>query len=689
MYFKIALSNVKKSVRDYTIYFLTLTFGVCLFYMFNSIHSQQAVLKINESQRQMMEVMQMMISGISIFIAIILGLLIVYANQFLMKRRHKEMGIYLILGMEKRQVSKILVIETLFIGVFALVVGIGAGVFLSQGLAVLTAKMFVVEMKEFEFVFSLDAFLQTIVYFVVIFLIVMIFNGISISKYKLIDLLNSAKKNQKLKVKNLWLSFVLFILSIACIGTAYHFIKSNGMMQIDTEFKMSILLGIVGTFLFFFSLSGFLLRLAKTNRTFYYRGLNMFILRQINSKITTAFISMTMLCLMMFLAISAFATGTGMAETVKENLNETTLFDYSFYQYEDKINKNEKNNQIDLLKQLEKEGIDISSHAKSITSIPIYYPTDSKDPYMTIRPFVSGREKLSAYPKSQMEDAKKMKLVFIKLSDYNQFLKNIGKKQLKLGSDQYAISCNFDNLVNVYKDSVKEQQKMVLDGKTMKPYKKLLSYGYMISPSQMDAGTLIVNDEVIENMEVRLYTQYLSIIWKNSEKDYSKKLDKKLEDVYGKNDYNNNFKMTPPYSTTISKESVYEQSAGLSTVITYIAIYIGTVFLITCAAVLALQQLSENADNVPKYQMLRKIGVDQRMINGSIKVQIIIYFLIPLSLALVHSYVGITTASNIISTLGHMNIVNAVLRSLITVLVVYGGYMIATYVGSKSMLKNG
>lgn len=684
MYFKIALSNVKKSVRDYTIYFLTLTFGICLFYMFNSIHSQQSILKINESQAQMMELMQMMIGGISIFIAVILGLLIVYANQFLMKRRHKEMGIYLLLGMEKRQVSEILVIETLFIGIFALIIGLAAGIFLSQGLAILTAKMFVAKMKEFQFIFSMSACLQTIAYFVVIFLIVMIFNGISISNYKLIDLLNSAKKNQKLKVKNLWLSFVLFIISIVCIGAAYHFIKNNGMLEIDMEFKMSILLGIAGTFLFFFSLSGFLLRLAKSSRTFYYRGLNMFILRQINSKITTAFISMTMLCLMMFLAISAFATGMGMAETVKGNLSETTLFDYSFYK--NRVDKDKEDN-INLLKQLEKDGIDISSHAKNITPMNIYYQPDSKDQYMTIGPFISGREDLSAYPKSQMENAKNMRLVFIKLSDYNRFLKNIGKKQLKLAENEYAVSCNFDNLIDVYKDAVKNKQKIILDGKTMKPYGELLSYGYMVSPSQMDAGTLIVNDEVIENMKIEVYTQYLSINWRDSEKGYSKKLNKKLESIYGKNDYNNNYKKTPPYNTAISKEDVYEQSAGLSTVITYIAIYIGTVFLITCAAVLALQQLSENADNVSKYQMLRKIGVDQKMVNGSIKAQIIIYFLIPLSLALVHSYVGITTASNVISTLGHMNIADAVIKSLIIVLVVYGGYMIATYAGSKAMLK--
>ena len=162
MYSKIAFSNVKKSIRDYTIYFLTLTFGICLFYMFNSVQAQQAVLKLNESQKSMMHLMSVIINWISVFVAVILGFLIIYANQFLMKRRHKEMGIYLLLGMEKRQVSKILLIETLLIGFFALIAGLIAGVFLSQGLAMLTAKMFAVQMKEFKFVFSQTAFIQTI-----------------------------------------------------------------------------------------------------------------------------------------------------------------------------------------------------------------------------------------------------------------------------------------------------------------------------------------------------------------------------------------------------------------------------------------------------------------------------------------------------------------------------------------------
>lgn len=681
MYFKIALRNVKRSMKDYAIYFLTLTFGICLFYMFNSIHSQQAILKLNENQREIIELIQSMIRGLSVFIAVILGLLVVYANQFLMKRRKKEMGIYILLGMEKQQVSRILVIETLFIGIFALVAGLAAGIFLSQGLSVLTAKMLVVTMKEFGFIFSLKACLQTIVYFGLIFFVVMIFNGITISKYKLIDLLNAAKKNEKLKVKKLWVSVVLFLISIICLGTAYYCIQKNGMMQIDNYFRISIILGIVGTFLFFLSLSGFLLRIVKSSKKFYYSGLHMFVLRQINSKITTAFISMSMLCLMLFLAISAFSTGTGLADTFKQDIEDSTLFDYSFYDY--KVEGKEKEDSNYIIKQLKKDGIDVASHAKTIMAFYLYQNTDEKSKELTMSPMIAGREEKIDMPGVEKSKIGETKMGFMSLSDYNKILKIIGKSPLKLKDDQYAISCNFENMQDIYIDAIKDKQKLKLAGKKLVPYSKMLTDSYVTTTTKMDTGTIIIADELLKKLNVKPVTNYVNINWKSSDKDYSNKFDKILEKKYGKNTYQGN----APYMMTVSREGVYEQNAGLSALVTYISIYIGIVFLITSAAVLALQQLSENADNISKYDMLQKIGTDEKMIHKSILIQIIIYFMIPLSLALVHSYFGVTVVSKMVSVLGHIDILGATIKSLIVILAIYGGYMTATYLGSKNMLK--
>ncbi len=680
MYSKIAISNVKKSIRDYTIYFLTLTFGICLFYMFNSVQAQQAVLKLNESQRSMMHLMSVIINGISVFVAIILGFLIVYANQFLMKRRHKEMGIYLLLGMEKRQVSKILLIETLLIGVFALIAGLVAGVFLSQGLAMLTAKMFAVQMKEFKFVFSQAAFFQTILYFAIIFAIVMIFNGITISKYKLINLLNAAKKNQKARLKNPVLSVILFAISIGILGIAYHLIQKNQMLAVDNDFKVSVILGVIGTFLFFFSLSGFLLELAKRSKKFYYSGLNMFILRQINSKITTTFVSMSMLCLMLFLAISAFATGSGLAASVKTDLEDMTKFDYCFYGLTEKGYREDTQQQF--MKKMKDLGLTIEDDAKEILPITVYQNGIFKHCRYKMKPLLKGREKYSDYTKDYVKSLYQVPLTFVKLSEYNKIRKAIGEKELTLKSDEYVLNCDYGNLIPMMEKAAKEKQKLTLDGKTYKMKYGLQKNTFMVAAAKTDMGTVVLNDEIIQNLKIDRSTLYLNLNWKKNAQQVSKHYTKYLKQQIANGKMQNS-----PYTTTISKEEVYDQSTGLSTIMTYIAIYIGLVFLITCAAVLALQQLSENADNIEKYKLLSKIGTSQKMINGAIKAQIILYFCLLLSLALVHSYVGIKTAKILISTLGQINITQAAVQSLIIVIVIYIGYMIATYFGSKSMMK--
>ena len=124
MLFKLSFNNMKKSIKDYSIYFLTLGIGVEIFYMFNSIDSQQAMLRVSSSQREIIKLMITMLGFVSVFVAIVLGLLIVYANNFLINRRKKEFGIYMILGMGKRKISKIILMETIFVGIISLIVGL-------------------------------------------------------------------------------------------------------------------------------------------------------------------------------------------------------------------------------------------------------------------------------------------------------------------------------------------------------------------------------------------------------------------------------------------------------------------------------------------------------------------------------------------------------------------------------------
>ena len=189
MYFKIALGNVRRSIRDYGVYFLTLTFGVCLFYVFNSIQSQSVMLALSQSQAKMLVLLNNLMQIFSVFVCIVLGFLIVYANNFLIRRRKKELGLYLVMGMNKGTVARILMIETVMIGLLAFAVGLGLGILVSQALTVVTANLFMVQLKAFEFIVSLKAILLSALFFGGLYLIVLIFNSVVVSRYKLIDLL--------------------------------------------------------------------------------------------------------------------------------------------------------------------------------------------------------------------------------------------------------------------------------------------------------------------------------------------------------------------------------------------------------------------------------------------------------------------------------------------------------------------
>ena len=198
MYFKLATGNIKKSYKDYTIYFLTLILAVCIFYSFNSIDSQKAIFDIKSSNANYITKLTEIISMFSIFVLVILGGLILYANNFLIKKRKKELGIYMTLGMGKRKISRILVTETFIVGAISLIGGLILGIGASQVLSAFILKLFDIGMNEYRFNVSINAIGKTILYFGIMFLLVMIFNVFIISKYNIIDLLSADRKNEKI-----------------------------------------------------------------------------------------------------------------------------------------------------------------------------------------------------------------------------------------------------------------------------------------------------------------------------------------------------------------------------------------------------------------------------------------------------------------------------------------------------------
>lgn len=662
MLFKLAKNNVKKSLKEYLIYFLTIVFGVCIFYVFNSIDSQQAMLNLSESQHKLVKLLIDVIGGVSIFISVILAFLIIYANKFLIKRRKKEFGVYLTLGMKKSSVSKIVIFETLIIGVISLVIGLLLGVFLSQWLSILTASLFEVSLKSLEFTFSLAALEKTILYFAIIYFVVILFNTISISKYKLVDLIYASKKNEKLKFKNIWVAVIIFIISLATLVLAYNRILVNGLTDLDSKLLVTIILGIIGTFGIFFSLAGFLLEIIKLSKKLYYKNLNLFILKQINSKINTNFISMSLVCLMLFITIMFLSSGLALEGIFSNGLAEATPYDAT-------VIMNNRNGDINfnIENSLTQNGVNVEHLIKSKSIINLY--SYDKLTYEDITRGVDEKTRNSLkYFLPQSID-------LIKLSEYNDNLKILGKEKLSLKDNEFIILCNVEKIKPYLSNFLNSEGKIDINNNSyIKKSTELLDIAIMNNISKQTVA-VIVPDNAIPNMTSKtvLMNVYYNANATQTEVEFINSIDKALDlDDMG----------------TITKIGMYEQNLGLKVMIIYITIYIGIVFLITSAAVLALQQLTDISDSMQRYEILRKIGVEDNRLNKSVFIQILIYFALPMLLAVIHSIIGIIVVNDTLVLLGENNVLTNILAVGGAILIIYTVYLIATYVTAKSVIKN-
>ncbi|MDY2583053.1 MAG: ABC transporter permease [Clostridium perfringens] len=668
MYFKLAFKNIKKSYKNYVIYFLTLIFGICIFYTFNSIESQSVMMELNEQKQSAFMMAEQLIGYFSVFIAFVLGFLIVYANNYLIKRRKKEFGIYMTLGMENGSLSKMIFLETLFIGAISLGIGVVLGIMLSQALSVLTAYMFQVDLTKFQFVFSPLGFKRTVLCFSIIYLVVLIFNFISVRKIKLIDLLTASKRNEKPTIKNLWVSVILFLVSVGILGIAYYKVIHDGIAFASfNALGLPILLGCIGTFIFFYSLTGFFLKVIQGNKKFYLRDLNMFVMKQISSKINTTFVSLSFICLMLFLAICTFSGGLGINRAINADLKDLTKFDVTFW-------SNSGENIENLLKE---KNIDISNIAEEDSNMIMY---DSGVKYSN---FLS-KEGMTAM-KNYFPVANDNDILVIGEKGYNNTLKLLGKEPVNLKENQYLAVGNIDEMKKWVNESLEngnmdQMKKLVnkssengkninISGKTLEPankkYENINLYNFTMKG---DILIFVVNDSLLEGLKP-VSSRFNMMLKDNSNTK------EELENVRDQ--------LVESQVYSITKKEIYDNAAGLGATMAYLGIYLGLIFIITSAVVLAIQQLTESTDNVERYRLLKEIGVDQKMINKAIFTQVGVYFMLPLSLAIVHSIVGLKISSTIVGVFGNASIMPNIIITAIIFVIIYGGYFLATYLGAK------
>lgn len=724
---KLAWGNVRRAGRDYLVYLLTLTLGVTVFYAFNTISMQVDIAGIDEEG--LAQVMGSMLGDLTYFLAGVMAFLMVYANNFIMKRRKKEFGLYQVLGMGRGRVATIMALETVIVSVVAFVAGIVLGVGLSQLMTFFTASLFKTQIANFHFFFSVHAFNLTLACMLVMFVLTLLLNLRAVRRTKLIELMGAERRNESIKTRNPWIAIAIFAVGVVLVGVAYYRLLRDGfpltatdskLQEAMSQFGITTAMVTVGTFALFWGLSGMLIKLLQSLRGVYWRGLNMFTVRQLAAKVNTVCFSMGVIAMLLFLAITSVTCGMSIANVMNENLERYNPVDVSqtyvyytpdtldYYKgYKGYANPSEVDRMVladttvDLYPAWHGKGksadnndetgkkVDISDVAGEHVQIDSYlsYPFGGSNPSVTPSEMckIMGEKLPKAFGGS---NADTMGLFVTPASQYNKLRQMMGEEPVHIGHDQYLLTCDMGGeLVDLYTKYMAGGHALTLGGHTLKPATdKSDEDTAAIANSAMGSnpGTVVVADELLSQLNLQPYSSSLLVNYKQgmdtTEADESIKytlLDNLLVDG----------KEPGSWGIFITRSEMYTQAAQMNGLISYLAIYIGFVLVVACAAILSIQQLSNVADGSRSYRVLAQIGCEDRQIRHSVMAQQAVFFLFPLAVGLAHSFVALKVIIEMVSIFGAMSIGGTVGLTCAIFLAAYGGYFLVTYLMSAGMVQ--
>lgn len=721
---KLAWGNVRRAGRDYLVYLLTPALGVTVFYAFNTISMQVDIAGIDE--KGLAQVMGSMLGDLTYFLAGVMAFLMVYANNFIMKRRKKEFGLYQVLGMGRVRVATIMALETVIVSVVAFVAGIVLGVGLSQLMTFFTASLFKTQIANFHFFFSVHAFNLTLACMLVMFVLTLLLNLRAVRRTKLIELMGAERRNESIKTRNPWIAIAIFAVGVVLVGVAYYRLLRDGfpltatdskLQEAMNQFGITTAMVTVGTFALFWGLSGMLIKLLQSLRGVYWRGFNMFTVRQLAAKVNTVCFSMGVIAMLLFLAITSVTCGMSIANVMNENLERYNPVDvsqtYVYYTpdtldyYKGYVNPSEADRMVladttvDLYPAWHGKGksadnndetgkkVDIADVAGEHVQIDSYlsYPFGGSNPSVTPSEMCKtmGEKLPKAFGGS---NADTMGLFVTPASQYNKLRQMMGEEPVSIGRDQYLLTCDMGGeLVELYTKYMADGHALTLGGHTLKPATdKSDEDTAAIANSAMGSnpGTVVVADELLSQLNLQPYSSSLLVNYKQgmdtTEADESIKytvLDNLLVDG----------KEPGSWGTFITRSEMYAQAAQMNGLISYLAIYIGFVLVVACAAILSIQQLSNVADGSRSYRVLAQIGCEDRQIRHSVMAQQAVFFLFPLAVGLAHSFVALKVIIELVSIFGNMSIGGTVGLTCAIFLAAYGGYFLVTYLMSTGMVQ--
>lgn len=710
---KLAWGNVRRAGRDYLVYLITLALGITVFYAFNTISEQATSAGIG---KELGDTIAGIVSGLTIFLAAVMGFLMVYANNFIMKRRKQQFGLYQVLGMGRGQVALIMTLETAIVSLGALAIGLACGIGLSQLMTFFTASLFRTQIANFHFFVSADAALFTVECLAAIFFVTLVFNLRVVAKAKVIDLMGARRSNETVAVRNPWVSAALFVMGCVLVGVAYARLVHDGLpVMMDSQEEMSHFyittgLVVVGTILLFFGLSGFLLKALQAARGLWWRGLNMFTLRQLAAKVNTVSMSMAVISMILFLAFTSVTTGMSIANVMNEGVERGTPADYTTlvaYHSPTAIRELQKpelteglastTRPVDVLdaatqaQHANGSTVNLAAIAGTSVQVDVYdaAPATGEQPLVSTAEFARATGKTLPQAANTGDD-RDSAMGIMSESTYNHYLAFRGKEGVSLGADGYLVTSDLGaSVVDIYNAALAAGHEVTLGGHTLRPARTAVDEGastFVNMATGNNTGTLVVPDEVLASLNLPIQYSYLLLDYPAGSD--ASAIDKKfgnaanygtVTDAAGQD--------VGSFLLSSTRISIYESTDSTNGLISYLSIYIGFVLVVACGAILTIQQLSGVADAIPSYRLLAELGTDAASLRRSLLAQQAVFFAFPLVVALAHSAVALHVIIDVVETVGALTIGGTVGLTCAIFVAAYGGYFLLTYAMGAGMVR--
>ena len=681
MYAKLAKSNARKSIKDYLIYFITITICVSLFYAITSLSSSSYEFITEDSYN--FKTLQLILKYSTYVITAILILLIAYVNKYMIRRRQREFATYILLGAEQKSIAFMFFIETLIIGTLAIIAGIFVGTLFSQAITALV----LVSVNQ-EVVFTLRLYMDTVVitfiFFIAMFCIIGLYNVSVLNKIKLIDMLNVSKQVEFQFRRSGKVYGVIFGLSIllyiVCVYCTFKLINTEIDYSIKslTYIGISLVSFIIGTFALFYSISYILIYLKGKCINFKYEGTNLFLIGSIVSKIKTAPILMATIAMTFLGAMISFIMTLAMAQWSLGYLNMRVPYDIDIrndYSYNFDIEDIPKLDYGEVVQYLNDEGYSVRDYCQ----VEKYFI--DKDEFYT-------------------GDRNNSPMLAISLSDFNKLRTMLGYEKINLKENEFttqwhSVVNNTDinkflsknkhlningEILNISKDS--HYKESIGEG-----IYDFYSYNIIILPDNVCKDITLAETNFLANLNNQM--SYKDAV--NFESKYIEKWFKE-NNRYLIEKYSKEFDITSSIIDGRVKSSETNNILNMTLAMRILGVYLCIVLLTISFTVLALGQLTDSIEHKDRYKVLRKLGVEENDINKIVLKQISIYFVVPIAIALIG--VGIFIYNYylmykeiIVTFIGFNLFIFSIATGIILTICVYMCYFAGTYYTFKRNIK--